>query len=152
MKLDPVFVGAQAPANGTAARVIGKAKEENQWRPMPKERDNYVASSNVLPTIPLPFGSPVAAHDLIGKRRDRLIVIGYSAEQGSKKQQAKWVVRCDCGNYEHRTRIFRWIGTKAPDMCRECAKRTYILKGETWPREPAKRKTIADEAIKVVTT
>jgi hypothetical protein len=70
-----------------------------------------------------------------------MTVLGYAATQGGKKQGAKWVVRCDCGNHEFRSHIIRWLGTEAPDMCRECRTRIYRMRGETFPKEPAKRAT-----------
>jgi hypothetical protein len=54
----------------------------------------------------------------------------------------KWVVRCDCGKYEHRTKILRWLGTDATDLCRECRRRTRILFRWWRPGEKATRATV----------
>ena len=99
----------------------------------------------VLATAPLPktaLACNPQLSGLTGRRRDRMTLVGYAAEQGSKKQNAKWVARCDCGNYEYRTRVIRWLGTEAPDMCRECRTRAYKLRGEWAPRSPAERATL----------
>lgn len=117
------------PINRVAARVVKKAKPEELWAPKPRGADHIVESSEFIPVGPLPKGAPKELLNLIGKRRDRMVVVGYAKDQGVRSDSAKWVVRCDCGSYEQRTRIVRWLGTKAPDMCRECRKRQYIKNG-----------------------
>ena len=132
------------PIDRVAARVVRPAKPENLWRPMPKEVPHITPVGAVLATAPIPWSalkSTPKLRDLVGKRRDRMAVVGYAADQGSQKQSARWVVRCDCGNYEHRTQVFRWLGTASPDMCRECRNRAYKLRGEWNSRGPAERAT-----------
>ncbi len=134
------------PINRVAARVIKPAKAEELWRPMPKDANNYPPVGAVLATAPIPWetlNSKPELRDLIGKRRDRMTVLGYAADQGESRDSARWVARCDCGNHEYRSRIFRWLGTQAPDMCRECRNRAYKLRGEWNHREPAVRATVA---------
>lgn len=130
------------PINRQAARVIKKSHPEDSFMPMPNVPRHICHSRNIIATKPIPqsvmgnmFFNP------IGHRRDRLQVIGYAKEQTeSKSKPARWVVRCDCGNYEHRTRIFRWLGTDAVDMCLECRLRTYKSNGNySPPKEPAAR-------------
>jgi hypothetical protein len=132
------------PIDRVAYRVIRAAKPENLWRPMPKDSPGAPPVGAVLATAPTPWlavkNNPEMG-SLIGKRRDRMTVLGYAAEQGAKGQGARWVVRCDCGNQEYRGRVFRWLGTAAPDMCRECQNRAYKLRGEWSPRDPAVCKT-----------
>lgn len=133
------------PIDRVAARVIRPAKPEQMWRPLLKPSPNAVESSDVLRIANIPRAALLnkpELENLPGKRRDRMVIVGYSANQGSPKQQAKWVVRCDCGNYEHRSGIFRWLGTKAPDMCRECNMRSYKLHGPYKSRAPAIRSTV----------
>jgi hypothetical protein len=133
------------PIDRVAARVVKAARPENLWRPLPKPVSDAVHPGDVPATKPLPASTLRAAPhlaDLIGKRRDRLRVVGYAAEQlSARHSDTRWVVRCDCGNYEYRKRIFRWLGTQAPDMCRECRVRTYKTRGEWASREPAIRQT-----------
>lgn len=108
---------------------------------MPKSAPHLVQPGTVLATMPLPPMVAACMPELTripGKRRDRMVVVGYAADQFASKQ-AKWVVRCDCGNFEHRTRILRWLGTQAPDMCRECRNRAFKLRGEWNPRDKALR-------------
>ena len=133
------------PIDRVAARVTRPAKPEDIWRPMPKLIPHHVSSGTVLATAPIPIGGLRSKPELAtlpGRRRGRMVILGYAADQGSKDKNAKWVARCDCGNYEHRTRIFRWLSIDAPDMCRECQNRTYLLKGEWRDREPATRNTL----------
>lgn len=118
-----------AAVDGTAKRVIKPASPQGVWQPELKQHSKHKLSSTALPTAPIPRAAPKALHDLIGKRRGRLIIMGYAAQQGAKEQQAKWVVRCDCGNFEHRTRILRWLNTQADDMCTECQRRRYVTRG-----------------------
>lgn len=128
--------------NATAARVIKPASALDKWAPKLKPMENYAGSSNVLPVAPIPRGMPPEMRAVVGKRRDRLTVMGYAAQQGTGANGAKWVVRCDCGNYEHRTRILRWLGTRCGDMCRECQRKEYIKAGGyTPPVAPAVRET-----------
>lgn len=115
------------PIDGNAARVIKPARPEHVWQPQPRPVSTAVESPNFLPTAPLPPSAPRWLLQLIGQRRGALVVVGYSARQGSKSKGSKWVVRCDCGRYEHRTSIVRWLGTKAPDWCRECVHRRHRL-------------------------
>lgn len=125
------------PIDKQAARVIRKARPEDVWIPKIKETEHQRHSQNVLPTAPIPRAAS-QMKEVLGKRRDRLTVVGYAKEQNSRKP-AKWVVRCDCGNFEHRSSILRWLGTDARDMCLECRKRTFLTHGEWSSREKPDR-------------
>jgi hypothetical protein len=131
------------PIDRIAAQVVRAARPEDLWRPMPKQAPHSTPIGAVLATAPIPaeavIGSPKLI-ELAGKRRDRMVILGYAADQGSGKT-ARWVVRCDCGNHEHRVRIFRWLGTVAPDMCRECECRAFKLRGRKPSRCQAIRET-----------
>lgn len=134
------------PIDRVASRVVRAAKPEELWRPLPKEVPHATPVGTILATAPIPWatlnGKPELA-ELPGKRRGRMVIIGYADYQGSKKQGARWVVRCDCGNYEHRAKVLRWLGTDAPDMCRECRTRTYKLRGEWASRDKAARTIVS---------
>jgi len=135
------------PVDRMAQRVVKAARKEDLWD-VPVHPDAFKKfSREMLPVAPIP---PVSwrnpqFRDPTGLRRGRLVVLGYAAEQGGKKKGARWVVRCDCGNYEHRNMIFRWAGTQAPDMCIECRTRSYKKNGNKspWSPEPAVRATVA---------
>lgn len=133
------------PIDRVAARVVKKAKPEDLWRPMPKAADHLVPPGSVLATAPLSMAAIKSNPALVsvpGSRRGRMLILGYAAEQSALRNTgARWVARCDCGNQEYRSRILRWLGTDAPDMCRECRNRIYKMRGEFFQREPAMRAT-----------
>ena len=131
------------PINRVAARVVKPAESEDVWLPKPKPHEGFVESDEVLHTAPLPDAAPPELLALPGRRRGRMVIVGYAADQGGGKS-AKWVVRCDCGRYEHRTRVIRWLGTDANDFCRECQRRAFLLQGGRTPSPaPAQRATRA---------
>lgn len=134
---------APLPIDRVAYRVTRKAKAEDLWRPMPKAAAHLTPVGAILKTKPLPHTAPKEMLGVVGRRRGRMTVVGYAADQGSQNNSARWVVRCDCGNLEHRTKILRWLGTDAMDMCRECYLRAYKLKqgADVMPREKAERRT-----------
>ena len=134
------------PIDRVAARVTKAAKAADLWAPKPKPKLDFAESAEMLRTASLPTGSRRELLELTGRRRGRMVIVGYAAQQGAGGG-AKWVVRCDCGRYEHRTRIMRWLGTDATDLCRECHHRTYKMFGCWMPREKAARATaVADAA------
>jgi hypothetical protein len=128
------------PIDRVARRVTKAAAPENLWAPMPTLPEHHKFSKEVLMTQPLPRAAPPQLLAVVGRRRGSLTIVGYAKEQGSKKGQAKWVTRCDCGNYEHRTRILRWLGTDADDQCVECQKRIYKKQGWRTAVDPADRR------------
>lgn len=127
------------PINRTALRVVRPALQEDIWQPEPKREAAKQFSSNFIATQELPMNAP----DIVGLRRGRMTIMGLAAEQSESRLRTRWVVRCDCGNYETRKRILRWLGTEAPDMCDECRIRTHRISGGRSPSlPPAKRATV----------
>ena len=120
-----------APIDRVAYRVVKKAKPEDKWDPKIAIGDYHKISGNVLPTVAIPGPALAVASRVIGSRVGRMVCIGYSDvnEQKSQKASAKWVVRCDCGNYEHRTRIIRRLASGFDDQCQGRSKRMYLTKG-----------------------
>lgn len=143
------------PIDRTARRVVRSAKPEDLWRPMPKAVNALCPPGSVLATTSIPLAAIKSNSDLksvVGHRRGRMVVIGYAANQEHAKESAYWVARCDCGNHEYRKRILRWIGTDAPDMCRECRTRMFHIHGEFMPRVPARRQTLEEHERKKCAT
>lgn len=138
---------APRPVDRVSARVVKPARPEHLWQPKPRPAPGAVESDNVLRTAPLPAAAPVGLHQLPGQRRGRLTIIGYAAEQGARTKGAKWVVRCDCGRYEHRTSILRWLGTQADDCCRECHSRQHKLSGYVPSKPPSERLDLRAEVL-----
>ena len=91
-----VEVGALAPLDAKSARVLGGGIH---WTPKLVQPDNYVREEEgALPTRrPLP-----GSLDLTGQRFGKFFVKGLSATAKQGNTPAAWVVRCDCGAYEHR--------------------------------------------------
>lgn len=141
---DPIVTGAGKAINGTAARVVAKAKESTLWRPMPALHAGHRLSATPLAVAPIPPLAPSELRAIPGRRRGRITVIGYAQDQGSKKGSAKWVVRCDCGNYDTRTNIIRWLSIQADDMCPECRKRQYLLAQGRQPSLPKAKRVSVD--------
>lgn len=127
------------PMNRLALRVVRPAAKEDTWQPMPKQQVTKQFSRNFIATKELTINAP----PIIGLRRGRMTVIGLAEEQPESGLRTRWVVRCDCGNYETRKRILRWLGTEATDMCDECKVRTHRISGGRSPSlAPAKRATL----------
>ena len=130
------------PIDRLARRVVAKAKPEDLWSPKPNGVDEACQVA-VLRTAKLPSTAPRDLLGLIGFRRGRMTLLGYAEQQASSKSApAKWVARCDCGNYEHRIRIRRWAATVDEDMCHECQKRRFLLGKEEWAKQKAHRPTV----------
>lgn len=127
-----------AAVNSTAHRVVKPAAPQNVWSPKPGPMPHHRISDVPLATAPIPRAAPAPMRELVGKRRGRMTIYGYAADQGGGVS-AKWVARCDCGNYEHRTRILRWLHTQADDMCAECLVRRKLTHGIGDAAQPAKR-------------
>lgn len=120
------------PINRVAAQVVSKANPEHVWETAPNIEDTRTHSQNALSVCspPAAMQKDVLAK-IIGARRGRLVVIGYAKDQApNPKAPARWVVRCDCGTYEHRTRILRWIEFPGDDMCKSCMDRRYRTLGK----------------------
>lgn len=115
------------PIDRVAARVVRKAGHGCTWDPEPKPSPCRTESGEILRTAALPVSAPKDLLRLIGARRGRMQIMGYALEQSANKPHgARWVVRCDCGRYEHRTRIMRWLQGVTEDMCRLCLHRNDL--------------------------
>lgn len=108
-------LAASSPLNTTAARVVSggenydpKINFANHWHSdcPPKMRR--------IPEISLQ-----TCGDLIGKKFGRLTVIGL-ADDYNPKQPARWVVRCACGDYEHRSARAIRNPKNDQDRCLKC--------------------------------
>ncbi|HEJ6002023.1 TPA: hypothetical protein SL812_003317 [Pseudomonas aeruginosa] len=120
-------VGHEAPVNGTAARVIKKGEHFDS-------RKKYGA---VCVDLPLAMRAPTEGEmttsgfiDLRGVKFGRFTVLGMSA-----KKAARWVVRCECGNWSLRTSRSIKNPNNAEDCCEECRHLLFLK------REEIKRRT-----------
>ena len=111
---------ASVPINKTAARIIsGGTHYEQKLNPAA-----HIAHSD----CPLPI-KPIDVKrrrdpcfvNLLGKKTGRLTVIGLADfKHKDKTKSATWVVRCACGNYEHRSSKAIKNPNNVDDACRFC--------------------------------
>ena len=61
-------------------------------------------------------------HDMIGLRRGKLTIVAHSprTEQDGKNSPAKYIAKCDCGDFVIRTKPLKWHAIQAPDACPKC--------------------------------
>jgi hypothetical protein len=95
MKIDP-----NLPIDKIAALVVSKPKELTR-----DFRHSHMVSS--LSPLPITSFLGPKEHDLTGRKCGRLTVIGNALFKPKNwrtdKNSVRWVVRCSCGRYEHRT-------------------------------------------------
>lgn len=101
----------------TAVRVVCFRGERHI--PGPK-KITCVHSEVPLPTRPVVGNMP----QLVGTRFGRFTVVGLGLRKRERKGEANkpaaWVVRCDCGNYEHRTAKAIRNPANHIDRCQDC--------------------------------
>ena len=113
-------IAASVPVNKQAARVAGRGVHyQSKFQP-PKWQ---ISVEN-----PLPFTlniNPLSGIS-VGMRVGRMVVKGYGGKVG---QEAAYVVRCDCGKWEHRKA--RALKTpQKPLMCFNCHNLEWIKSAE----------------------
>lgn len=106
---------SSSPANRSAATVTSKG---THYVPDMKIAEHIVHSDAPLPMKPLP--NDPSCVDLRGVKYGRLTVLGMAdTKRGNGSNGGAWVVRCACGDYEHRTT--RAIRRAHPeDRCKVC--------------------------------
>lgn len=112
-------LAALSPINALASRVT---KPGTHFKPVVKP-SNYDLR-DVQPSLKAWAESTGA--DLTGLKFGRFKVIGYSAEKSGR-----WVVRCQCGNYEFRTSKAIKNPNNDRDMCVECRATHFIKHGRS---------------------
>lgn len=111
---------SSVPVDSAAARVLGRGVH---WEPAKTLKDNYVRAMAPLPMMQPPPDAP----QVVGLRFGRLRVVGYG---GTGANGAKWVVRCDCGAFEHRRlAALKRSTVERPGMCFHCDYLSEIKKG-----------------------
>ena len=107
-------IASSIPQDKTAAMVTGKGTHFD-----PKIKPSSYTTTDIKP--PTWKGTHGTKLDLKGIRCGRFVVIGLSSERPSR-----WVVRCDCGNYEFRTAKAIRNPANAQDRCQPCRKLQHI--------------------------
>jgi hypothetical protein len=103
-------LAASTPQNATAGRVIAKGEH---YEPVVDFKGHWHADS------PPPM-LPVFSKSMIGKTLGRLAVVGILAADFNPQQDARWVVRCACGDYETRTMTAIKTPDNSDDRCQVC--------------------------------
>lgn len=113
------------PIDRLAARVMMRGEHWDIRR-----GQEHAHAETPLPTCP----ARPNELDMTGFRADDLTVVGKSPQK-SKTDKALWVVRCNCGRYEHRTR--KALMNKHGDhRCHYCQRVRY-LRGDDPANAPA---------------
>lgn len=135
---DKVF--SSAPLDKTAGTVVSKGIH---WTPSEIHLPHgYVRKETPLPTKR--FTGP-QDQSLIGKRFGKLVVKGPAAEMKANNMGVAWVVRCDCGAYEHR----RTRSLKRTEHSRlHCSHCDYLHELKAGNKQPSKSWTDGLEANK----
>lgn len=109
-------LGGKAVNKNTAMAMSGGTNYE----PAYKEKEKFILFK-IKPVMPdKPTNAPQIPQqekDFIGKRRSRLVVVGWFGVGG------KWLCRCDCGYYTVRKISF----LKKPDVVDACPECLFVI-------------------------
>lgn len=91
------------PINKTAALVVSKRTDDFKFSDVNYSKNCY-CSSTPPPIERKPYKG--VGENIIGKKVGKVVVIAYLGKlpKGGKNKKGKWLVQCDCGNYEVRRR------------------------------------------------
>lgn len=108
-------LATSSPLDATAARVTSQGThyepkvayaEHKHWDTPP-------------PMKPLPNNPTI--RNMVGRKFGRLTVVGLGdTKRGTGSSGASWVVRCACGDYEHRKTKAIENPLNSEDRCRKC--------------------------------
>lgn len=88
---------ASVPLNSTAAKVTSHGEHWRPEKPIPPHIQHWDAPPPMKPFD----GNPVHT-DFTGKKFGRFTVVGVLNLPGGKNRGMRWVVKCNCGDYEVR--------------------------------------------------
>ena len=111
---------ASAPVNKAAALAAGGKGEtfETTWK---FSQEHFKA--------PPPYRAASTGVELAGLKCGRLTVVGLFVEPVPRKKAARWVVRCQCGDYELRTARALRNPENAHDRCQLCHRTERLRSG-----------------------
>lgn len=111
---------ASVPLNQTAAKVTSGGEH---YEPVVEfsAHEHFDAPPPIQPMHKLPG----TAQGIVGRKCGRLTVIGLAVSQAAegktrRKHNARWVVRCVCGDYEFRTVKAIRNPRNTSDRCQRC--------------------------------
>lgn len=123
-------IEGMAPINSTAARVTGKG-----FQYTPDKKITCTHSDVPLPIIRIGWNE----EDITGIKQGRLTVIGKFSK-GAGKKASMWAVRCQCGNYETRSRKALLNPANNQDCCQQCRHVEHLKRVDSM-RDKYKTKT-----------
>lgn len=110
------------PVNRQAAMTL--SARGIHWKPKLKEVEHF-AQHDAPPRCMDPRSLSLESQAVIGTSFGRFTVIGALAKENSAGKRL-FVVRCQCGGYEERTRKAATNPANSDDSCRECRQLAYI--------------------------
>lgn len=124
-----VEVGALTPLDGKAARVLGGGVH---WTPELARHNDPSFVREEEGALKARRGNHTN-FDISGQRFGQLVVMGLGPKRPNskcgKRKAAVWVVRCDCGAYEHRRVRSLREGTEDDLCCSHCFYLKQVKRG-----------------------
>lgn len=110
---------ASVPINETAARVTSNSHE---MAPEGPKLDTTFSHWKAPPCVqPVHLSQP----NMAGERFGRFTVVGYLGKL-TKSAKGRWLVRCQCGDYEARTQRAIENPANYDDMCYVCRDEAFL--------------------------
>ena len=110
------------PVNKLAAIVVAGGEH---YEPKNKPLGLHFENMPELPELPDSHSLKVQLVAMIGKRQGRLVVIAWWS-QGDGRKTARWLCRCDCGEFTVRTGKAMKNPKNEGDRCYKCMDLVYL--------------------------
>lgn len=110
------------PVNKMAAMVVAGGEH---YEPKNKPLGLHFENMPELPNPPKYHSLQTQITAMIGKRQGRLVVIAWWS-QGDGSKTARWLCRCDCGEFTVRTAKAMNNQKNSGDRCYKCLNLVYL--------------------------
>ncbi|RUR43375.1 hypothetical protein [Vreelandella populi] len=126
------------PVDSTAVRV-GYFRGEHFTVVFDERRPKYRLTMDTPPLRPKP---PARYKNFEGCRSGRLVAIFWWKKTRSG-QASVWLVKCDCGRYEFRRQLSRWLKkVDSNEMCEVCEREKEMLSQQKSSRKTSGERTL----------
>lgn len=133
---NPIYdQSASHAANAQAGKILSRGEH---WEPKLHKTPGQFREEVGIPEWRKPTPGDL---DLSGQRFGKLVVKGLRPASAAPKGKSAWVVRCDCGAYEHRKAKTLRSGQNIGQMCTHCEHLEQVKAG-TYPGDPVSRQRI----------